>query len=224
MGFATEVFAGKTYTKDIARRFEATLSPEMDIVLTGGDVAKDLYEELARSGRTRWDDIKIFFSDERAVPPEDERSNYRMLRHTLLDSVAIEHVHRIHGEDDPQRAAADYAEAIDPIVNDGGFDLVLLGMGEEGHICALFPGSDALTASGLCTAVQRPDGMQGITLTPPALLTARRIILIVTGESKAGAVKRAMKSEDPPEGIPVRVLAGHPAATFWLDEAAASQL
>jgi 6-phosphogluconolactonase len=223
MSFGTVVIPGEDYAHDAARRLEAALSPEMSIVITGGEVAADIYRELASSGATNWSDIEIFFSDERCVSPSDPRSNYGMARAAFLDPLGIERVHRIRGEDPPERAAADYAEVIAPQAA-AGFDLVLLGMGEEGHICALFPSSPALAADEPTALVDRPDGMQGITLTPSALMPARRIIITVRGESKADAVRRAVTGREPPSAIPVRVLAQHPNVAFWLDEAAAARL
>lgn len=223
MSFGTVILPDETFAHDAARRLEAALSPEESIVITGGDVAEAIYGELAASGATDWSDMELFFSDERCVSPSDPRSNYRMAKKSLFDPLGIEQVHRIRGEDPPERATADYAELIASQAA-RGFDLVVLGMGEEGHICALFPSSPAIGTSELTALVDRPDGMPGITLTPAALMPARRIVITVTGEAKAEAVRRAVAGREPPSAIPVRVLARHPNVAFWLDEAAASRL
>jgi len=101
---------------------------------------------------------------------------------------------------------------------------MLLGMGADAHVGALFPGSPALEETALAAVVDRPDGMQGVTLTPTAMLSARRIILLVTGEAKAEAVRRAVTGDEDPTKCPARVLAEHPDAAFLLDDAAASAL
>jgi 6-phosphogluconolactonase/glucosamine-6-phosphate isomerase/deaminase len=100
----------------------------------------------------------------------------------------------------------------------------MVGMGAEGHICALFPNSPALTSSRLSVAVDRPDGMKGITMTPRALLMAKKIYIVERGTEKADAVRRAMNGDEPASTVPVRVLAEHPDVTFLIDEPAASLL
>ena len=170
-----------------------------------------------------WEEVEIAFSDERCVPPDDIASNYGMAKRLLLDAAGPGHVHRIRGELPPERAAVQYASDIRPLA-ERGFDIVLLGMGSDGHIAALFPGSPALDSTHPAEAVERPDGMRGVTLTPPPLTGAKRVFLIVTGEAKAEAVSRAVSSDEPPEKCPVRLLADHPDATFLLDEGAASAL
>ncbi|CAN5663734.1 6-phosphogluconolactonase [soil metagenome] len=223
MSFQTVVIPGESFAHDAARRLESALSPEGSIVITGGQVAESIYRGLAASGAMDWSDMELFFSDERCVSPSDPRSNYRLAKESLLDPLDIERVHRMRGEDPPERAAVDYAELVAPRAATG-FDLVLLGMGEEGHICALFPSSPALGTAELTAVVDRPDGMQGITLTPSALMPARRIVIAVTEEAKAEAVARAVAGREPPSALPVRALARHPNVAFWLDEAAASRL
>jgi 6-phosphogluconolactonase len=130
----------------------------------------------------------------------------------------------MRGEEPPEIAAADYHQRIAPAAT-AGFDLVVLGMGADAHVCALFPSSPALEVTGsFCVPVDRPDGLRGLTLTPPALRSAKRVVLIVTGEAKAEAVRRAVTGGEEPSSCPVRVLADHPDVTFLLDEAASARL
>jgi 6-phosphogluconolactonase len=192
------------------------------VVLTGGTAAEKIYYPLAEPG-AGWAETDVFFSDERCVPPDDDRSNFGMVKRILLDALSPRAVHRMRGEDDPPSAAAAYAAEVAPFVQPG-FDLVLLGMGADCHICAMFPGSPALTATDLCVPVARPDGMTGLTLTPPAIVTGHQILLLVSGADKARAVKRAVESTETPSTCPVRLLADHQSATFLLDEDAASAL
>src|SRR5215472_19376478 len=126
---------------------------------SGGNTPRPVYERLASayySDRIDWSRAHVFFGDERCVPPDDPRSNYHMARTTLCDHVPIPtaNVHRIHGEDQPEQAAADYAVELQRIFGGDaraggpppdGFDLVLLGMGDNGHTASLFPGLPAVT-------------------------------------------------------------------------------
>ena len=130
----------------------------------------------------------------------------------------------MRGEDDPDVAAALYHSDIEEDVR-RGLDLLLLGMGADCHIGAMFPGSPALNEwHQLCRAVDRPDGMKALTLTPPAMLSAKKILLLVTGANKAEAVRRVVESDQAPADCPARLLANHPDATFLLDEPAAARL
>jgi 6-phosphogluconolactonase len=220
MGFQTDVLAGD-YAEGAARRILEAFPGGGSFVLTGGTNAERIYPRLA--GKREWADVTFCFSDERCVPPDDENSNYGMAKRLFLDAAGPGAVHRVKGELEPQEAAAEYRAEIRPFV-EHGFDLLLLGMGADAHVGAMFPGSPTLHESATAAVIDRPDGMQGITLTPPAMLSARRVILIVTGDKKAEAVRRAVQGDESPKECPARVLADHPDATFLLDEPAASAL
>lgn len=192
------------------------------LVLTGGTTVHPIYPRLAAK-RLDWSDVTVCFSDERCVPPDHADSNYGMANRLFLEPAGPGAVHRMPGELPPERGAAEYAEDIRGLV-DHGFDLLLLGMGADCHIGAMFPGSPALDSTALVVAVDRPDGLKGLTLTGRAMLSARRILLLVTGSSKAAAVARVVKGDEEVTKCPARMLAGHPSATFILDEAAAAEL
>ncbi|MEA2486830.1 MAG: 6-phosphogluconolactonase [Actinomycetota bacterium] len=204
-----------------AQTIAGSLPAVGSFVLTGGRTASLVYEHLARA-TIDWSGIEIFFSDERCVPPTDDDSNYKMVKTKLLDAAEPGEVFRIHGEDPPDVAADAYNDNLAAVAD--GFDLMMVGMGAEGHICALFPNSTALTSSRLSVAVDRPDGMKGITMTPRALLMAKKIYIVERGTEKADAVRRAMNGDEPASTVPVRVLAEHPDVTFLIDEPAASLL
>ena len=189
-----------------AVRIAGMLPKEGTVVITGGGTARVVYQALAPMG-VDWSSIDVFFSDERCVPPDHEDSNYKMAKETLLDHISPRSVHRIRGEDDPQEAAAAYDAEIRPHV-ERGIDLTILGMGADCHIAALFPHSWALDEKErLAVAVDRPDGLKGITLTPPALLASRQIVLIVTGPSKTQAIGRAVGMTESVANLPAQVLA-----------------
>jgi 6-phosphogluconolactonase len=218
MTFAVEIWPSRSYAAGAARWIAERMAAEGSLVLTGGGTAEELYPKM----KLEASEIDIFFSDERCVPPDDEDSNFALADRLLLDRSGATRVHRMRGEDPPIEAARAYHDELVPAV-ERGFDVTLLGMGDDNHIAALFPNSPALiNPEALCLPVDRPDGMKGLTMTPPALVAARTIVLIVTGATKAEAVRRAIQSDDDPLSCPVRLLAGHPDATFLLDEPAAA--
>ncbi|MDP9069158.1 MAG: 6-phosphogluconolactonase [Actinomycetota bacterium] len=219
-----EVFPTASYAADAAEAIARALPGEGSLVLTGGTTAARIYSHLAQVAPAHIAKLEVLFSDERSVPPEHEESNFKMANDLLLQPRGIRTVHRMRGEDPPAKAAAAYGRSIAPVVQ-RGLDLVLLGMGADAHIGAMFPGSPALHESQqLCAAVDRPDGMQGLTLTPPAMRSGRKVLLLVAGEGKAATVRRVIHGDEPVERCPARLLADHSDATFLLDEAAASAL
>jgi 6-phosphogluconolactonase len=223
VSFQVEIHPSEYWAQTAAKLILESLPQAGSVVLTGGSAAERVYPLLTEPER-QWRFIELYFSDERCVRPDDPNSNFGLIDRTLLSHIRPAGVHRMHGEDKPSDAAGAYEQVVAPAA-ERGLDVMLLGVGADAHIAALFPGSPALDESErLCLAVQRPDGMIGITLTPRALLRARRILLLVSGRSKADAVKRAVSGDETPSACPVRVLAGHADVQFVLDEAAASLL
>lgn len=223
MSFETVVFPNGSYARDAAGTIAGALADAGSLVLTGGTTAEKLYVELSRQ-EIAWARLDVLFSDERCVPPGDPASNFGMADRLLFQAKSPKKVHRMRGEDPPDHAAEQYHSDIAPLVTKG-IDVALAGMGADAHVCAMFPGSRALDQeTKLCVAVDRPDGMTGLTLTPPALLSARKVMLIVTGQAKAPTVKRVIEGTESVTSAPARILANHPDVTFLLDEAAASAL
>ncbi|MCG3178686.1 MAG: 6-phosphogluconolactonase [Phycisphaerae bacterium] len=203
------------------------------VALAGGSTPRRLYELLARpphSTRLDFASVRFFFGDERCVPPDDPRSNYRMARETMFvpAGVADANVFRIRGELPPADAAADYERTLRGCGLFSGdwpvFDLLLLGLGDDGHTASLFPGTAAVeVADRWVTASRAPaDPRDRVSLTLGALCAARQVIFLVSGRSKAGAVARVLG--EPEAGLPaarVRPAAGQ---VHWLlDADAASQ-
>ena len=159
------------------------------LALAGGSTPRRCHELLATMPDLPWERVAIFFGDERCVPPDSPDSNYRMAADTLLDRVRAGSVHRIAGELGAEVAAAAY----EPLVAVAPLDLILLGIGPDGHTASLFPGSAALGAAGYVTAVHGapkppPDR---VSLTLRALGEARRVVFLVAGADKKDAVRRA---------------------------------
>jgi len=206
------------------------------VALAGGSTPRALYTLLADEGapyraQVAWERVHVFFGDERQVDPEHPDSNCRMATETLLSRVAIpsDQVHRIRGENpDADRAAEEYDGILAAEFHLGAgdrprFDLVLLGMGPDGHTASLFPGSGAARITDRCAAGVHvePPGHDRVTLTLPALNAAAAVIFMVTGDDKAAALARVATGQELPAGQ-VRPTAG---TLLWLvDRAAAAAL
>lgn len=220
MSFAVRAFPSGSYAADAAAVIAERLPVDGSVVVTGGTSAKIIYGAL----EVDLSSTEVFFSDERCVPPDDEASNFKMATEALLERSGATNVHRMRGEDSPKSAARSYHDQLAPVVRER-FDLMLLGMGDDNHIAALFPESPALLeADELCVPVDRPDGLKGLTMTPPSIVAAKSVLVIVSGEAKAAAVARAFYGDEDAMSHPVRILADHPDVTFVLDESAASRL
>ncbi|UJR79482.1 6-phosphogluconolactonase [Sandaracinus amylolyticus] len=202
------------------------------IALAGGGTPRPVYERLAHptfACRIDWSRARIFFGDERCVPPDHPESNYRMVREALLDRVPIDpaNVHRIAGEDDPEKAARDYEQTLREQL-DGSFDLVLLGMGDDGHTASLFPGSPALDEARrwvLPTESTRPHPMWRITLTPVVIDAAAAVTFLVAGASKAERLREVLEGGAGAESLPAARIRPTDGALRWMVDAdAASQL
>jgi 6-phosphogluconolactonase len=204
------------------------------MILAGGSTPRALYARLTRGPfrrSIRWDRVRFFFGDERCVPPDHERSNYRMAREALFDPLKIPaaHVLRMKGEADPARAARDYEVAIRRRFagRPPRFDLTLLGLGEDGHTASLFPGTAALAERRrLVAANDVPKFSEWrLTLTFRALNAARRVVFLVSGREKASAAAKILKKERGYRDLPAAGVSPSRGTLLWLlDEAAASKL
>jgi 6-phosphogluconolactonase len=181
-------------SRRVAELLAAAARAGETIVLTGGSSVGRAYEQAAAL-EPDWGKASVWWGDERCVPPDDERSNYLLAKRTLLDRVEQQpDVHRIRGELQPADAAGAYQHALEGVE----LDLLLLGLGPDAHMASLFPGSPQLLGrERLVTS--GPAGLEPfvdrVTLTVPALLSANRIVFLVTGRDKADAVQRAFRDE-----------------------------
>jgi 6-phosphogluconolactonase len=212
------------------------------VALAGGSTPRDLYRLLADEdepfrARIPWEAVVVFWGDERHVPPDHPDSNYRMARETLLERAPIsaDNVHRIHAEEpDAAVAAAQYeatlaaAFRLAPLAPDAAprFDLILLGLGPEGHTASLFPGSPALHDGGHLVAAPWVEKLAAfrITLTPRALNAAARVLFLVAGEDKAPAVREVLAGGAPPDRYPARVVQPTDGELLWLLDPEAAKL
>ena len=193
--------------------------------LSGGRTPVATYRALASEplrSRVDWTRVRIYFADERAVRRDDPESNFRLAREILIDPLRIppRNVHRMKGDYPDLRVAVEEYEAhlTEPI------DILILGVGEDGHIASLFPGTPLVSENARRVAMvadsPKPPARR-LTLTPRALAEARRVLVLATGAEKADAVARALEGEDEPREVPARLVRGR---DWYLDRAAAAGL
>lgn len=203
------------------------------VALAGGSTPRGAYELLAAvplRDQVPWERVHVFWGDERCVPPTDPHSNERMAREAFLDRVPIPpgQLHPIRCGRDSREAARRYEEELTSFF-DGPvrLDLVLLGLGEDGHTASLKPGTSALDVCEHLVAEvpDRGEGFDRLTLTVPALDQGRQVVFAVSGRGKAHVLRRVLEGPFRPEQLPAQLV--HPIAgeLLWLvDEAAASEL
>jgi 6-phosphogluconolactonase len=197
------------------------------VALAGGSTPKAMYRLLASTGyrdRVDWPRVEIFFGDERCVPADHPDSNYRMAREALLDHVPLgaDRVHRVCGELPPSEAAALYEEKLRGVPGDPPrLDLVLLGMGPDGHTASLFPDTPVLDerrARAAAVHVKKLDSWR-VTLTAPVLSAASHVLITTTGKEKADALATALGG---PEGaVPIQLVRA--IDQRWIVDRAAAQ-
>jgi 6-phosphogluconolactonase len=205
-----------------------------DIVLTGGSTPHAAYQHFVEAVQRVGIDLSrttLWIGDERCVDPEDERSNYKMIKESLLDPLGdrAPHFERMKGELGPDEGAADYEQAL----RDAGtpvFDLLLLGIGPDGHCASLFPGQKSLSERQRLVVGVPQAGLEPfvprISMTLPTLVRTRQIVFLATGDSKADAIARAFGPDaEPDPSTPSSLLVPKAKAiTVLVDEAAASRL
>ena len=220
---------------ELVARCARESGPQFCVALSGGSTPQPLYRLLASAehqGTIPWEAVHVFLADERAVPPGHADSNYAMIDQLLLSRVPLPgaRVHRMRGEAaNLPLAAKEYewtlctacefeAPCREPIL-----DLVLLGIGDDGHTASLFPDTAALTEEDRWVVANYVPKLNAhrLTLTYPAIAAAREVVFLVQGAGKAEIVRRVLAGD---ASLPATRAAGHPHATFVLDEAAASAL
>jgi 6-phosphogluconolactonase len=206
-----------------ADRLAEAVRAGLEIALTGGSTPRRAYE-LAALREQDWSRAGAWWGDERCVPPDDDRSNYGMAREALLDRLSEPpRVHRIRGELDPPEAAAEYEREL----GDTRLDLVLLGLGPDGHVASLFPGATTLQERErrvVAAEAGHEPFVPRVTLTLPVLCSGRSVLFLVTGEAKAEAAHAAFV-EEPSERTPGSLVRAHGGSTVAiLDRTAASAL
>ena len=202
-------------------------SGRFSVALAGGSTPKATYETLASEYASPsdldWKGVHVFFGDERTVGPDHEDSNYRMAQGTLLSRVPVGSVHRMRGELAPSEAASLYEEELTTFL--GGpprLDLVLLGIGDDGHTASLFPRTPALDVNDRWV-VENPVeklGTTRLTLTVPAINAARKVVFLVSGASKAEALGEILEGGADPRDFPAKLIKPTNGSAWMIDRAA----
>jgi 6-phosphogluconolactonase len=236
-------------TRDAARRFVACAREAIDargrfaVALSGGTTPRDLYALLATpefAAQVDWSRVHVFFGDERAVPPDHADSNFKMVHDVLLARVPLPapNIQRIRAELAADDAAREYENTLRKFFTQEGnpgnegntcprFDLILLGLGADGHTASLFPRTRVLREPSRWVAAERIEKLNAnrITLTTPVINAARNIIWLVAGADKAAIVRAVLRGEYRPDDLPAQLIAPRDARVVWLmDRDAASEL
>jgi len=229
--------AAETIVADAAEAIAAT--GRFAVALSGGSTPRRLYTLLATppyATRIAWERVDVFFGDERCVPPSDAASNYRMADDALLAHVPVSasRVHRIHGEDAPASAASVYEDVLraafatpngppQPVAG-RRLDLLLLGMGDNGHTLSLFPGSPTVHERGHWAVADTVDATPPtrVTLTAPVADAAGHALFLVAGADKASMLRRVLEGPHDPDALPAQLIAPTNGRLTWLVDAAAA--
>jgi 6-phosphogluconolactonase len=207
------------------------------IALSGGSTPKRLFQILAKRGRAAmpWEQVHLWWGDERSVGPEHADSNFKMTKEALLDPLSLENFERIEGEADPAEAAKAYGAKLERLKPQPDqfpvFDYVMLGMGPDGHTASLFPNTPALDATSeivVANPVSSPltkGATTRITLTAPALNWGRQIRFLVAGADKAEPLWQVLRGPRDPKTYPSQLIRANDGHLVWLvDKAAAAKL
>jgi 6-phosphogluconolactonase len=231
--FETPEELAEASARDFAARTQETIDERgrFAVALAGGSTPKATYEVLARdyANELDWSRVHVYFGDERTVPPDHEDSNYRMAYETLLSHVPVGSVHRMRGELPPDEAAAAYEEELRAFfgqVDIPGLDLILCGLGEDGHTLSLFPETAALDVNDRWV-VANPVlklGTTRLTLTIPVLNVSRAVTFVVAKESKAEALKEVLEGDADPRAYPAKLVRPESRDLTWMVDRAAARL
>jgi 6-phosphogluconolactonase len=215
-------------SEEFARFLQNEVTPakeKFSLVLSGGSTPKHLFTYLSTNYKIKikWDKVNLFWGDERCVPPEDEQSNFRLANQSLISNISIprENIFRIQGENDPVKEENRYSEIIKRNVpmkyNYPVFDLIILGLGEDGHTASLFPDQlHLLTEEKICSVAIHPaSGQKRITLTGKAINNARNIIFIVTGKNKKQVVDEIFNNKEAAKQYPASFINPVNGNLYW---------
>lgn len=203
------------------------------VALSGGHTPGMLYELLASDDvkiNIPWQDVHLFWCDERCVPPSDIRSNFRLANHEMISKIPIpsQNVHRIKGESDPKESALEYEKELKEFFNAQvpAFDLMLLGLGEDGHTLSLFPSKETLKEEKRLVVETHiePFEFDRITMTLPVVNNASKVIFLVSGKNKAGILKEVLTNKDKTPPYPAQLVRPRGELIWLADKEAAGLL
>ena len=233
--FATPKKVYKAIAKEIFRLTKNSTKSRIDIALSGGNSPKGLFKKLSKkyANSIPWNRIHFWWGDERCVSPEDKESNYKMTNDYLLSHISIlkENIHRIKGEDNPEKEAVRYSNEISEHINYKDempvFDLIILGLGDDGHTASIFSNQmQILENNETCSVAEHPtSGQKRITLTGKIINNATSIFFMVTGENKAMRISEIMNDDEAAKLLPAYYISPKNGELIWfLDDTAASKI
>ena len=226
---------------EVAREFSSYFAefvegkPQVQVALSGGSTPKVVFDVLAADygQKMDWSKVHFYWGDERCVPPADEESNFRMTVDHLFSKIEVpkENIHRILGENDPNSEAMRYANLLeinlDRVEGIPEFDLVILGMGDDGHTASIFPHEiDLWDAEDHCVVATHPEtGQKRVSINGKVINRAKEVVFLVTGKGKAEKVKAIARKAEDFEKYPASLVNPDSEKLIWfLDEGAASEL
>jgi 6-phosphogluconolactonase len=235
--FPTPELLAEGFAKELIRLIKVSSDRKktFTIALSGGSTPELLFTILGDqySGSVAWEYVHLFWGDERCVPPESTESNFRMVKTKLIDKILIPavNVHRIKGEAEPEIEAERYSEVISALTGKRNglpsFDMIILGLGEDGHTASVFPGHlDLFKSNKICTVASHPVTKQKrITLTGQVINNAEAVVFLVTGKRKAEIVKGIIKKDLSAPNYPASLVVPASGYLSWfIDKDAASLL
>lgn len=224
----TPELVARQFAVDFANLVDQTVG-DFHVALSGGSTPKLLFALWASSDcpRTEWSKVRFYWGDERCVPPDDPDSNFGVTRDLFFGPAGIpeRNIHRVLGENDPQTEAARYGQLLEnQLKSDSGkpvFDLVMLGMGSDGHTASIFPDQMSLMQDDrICALATHPDsGQQRVTITGPVIAAATRIAFLITGSSKTEKYRGIIGGTDDSKSWPATPFFLADNATIYMDQA-----
>ncbi|MDX8341045.1 6-phosphogluconolactonase [Draconibacterium sp. IB214405] len=221
--------------KEIIKMVQNSNQEIFDIALSGGYSPKGLFKKISKkyAEQVPWQRIHLWWGDERCVPPTDEQSNYKMTVDYLISNINIpeNNIHRIQGEQDPELEALRYSKEMEDTLNSRGknpvFDLIILGLGDDGHTASIFPDQlDLFEHEQNCAVAVHPlTGQKRITITGNVINNANQVFFLVTGTNKALRISEIMNDNDAAQLLPAYYISPENGTLTWfLDEEAAAQI
>lgn len=225
----------KALAKEIYKLTKSSVQERFNILLSGGNTPTALFKKITKkyANTIEWERIHLWWGDERCVSPENENSNYKQAYDFLISHISIPqaNIHRIKGENDPEEEAVRYAGEIEENLNLRGenpvFDLVLLGLGNDGHTASIFPDElELFEDERICAVATHPlSGQKRITITGRVLNNANRIFFLVTGVSKSQRISEIMNDDEAAKLLPAYYIYPTNGELIWfIDEAAAQKI
>ncbi len=225
----------KALAKEIYKLTKSSVQERFNILLSGGNTPTELFKKIAKKypDSIEWERVHFWWGDERCVSPHNEKSNFKQAQEFLLSQIAIpsENIHRIKGENNPDEEAVRYAAEIKENINFRGenpvFDLVLLGLGEDGHTASIFPDElELFEDKRVCAVTKHPlTGQKRITITGKVLNNANRVFFMVTGAGKSQRISEIMNDDEAAKLLPAYYISPANGELIWfIDEAAAQKI